>query len=111
MSKRDADMVAAISAVEDDDTDEVLATIPAARRPAQVYSVRIPVDRIDQLRSVAANEHTTPSALIRAWVVERLDSAPRRSNVVSIRPSRDASASQDSRPDLEIARSAALNAI
>ncbi len=43
------------------------------REPAQVYSVRMPVDRLEQLRSVAEHEGLSPSALMRAWVLERLD--------------------------------------
>jgi len=43
------------------------------KEPAQVYSLRIPADRLDQLRSLAAERHQTPSALMRAWVLERLD--------------------------------------
>jgi len=43
------------------------------REPAQVYSLRIPVDRLEQLRRLAAEKHLTPSALMRAWVLERLD--------------------------------------
>ena len=44
-----------------------------AREPAQVYSMRIPVERLEQLRSLAAERHMTPSGLMRAWVLDRLD--------------------------------------
>jgi hypothetical protein len=44
-----------------------------AGNPAQVYSVRIPVARIEQLRRVAAEQGVGPSTLIRSWVIERLD--------------------------------------
>jgi hypothetical protein len=43
------------------------------REPAQVYSLRIPVDRLEQLRRLTAEKHMTPSALMRSWVLERLD--------------------------------------
>lgn len=43
------------------------------REPAQVYSVRMPVDRIDQLRQIAERAGVTPTALMREWVLERLD--------------------------------------
>ncbi|MBO0686689.1 MAG: hypothetical protein J2P45_26380 [Candidatus Dormibacteraeota bacterium] len=43
------------------------------RDPAQVYSVRMPVHLLDQLRRVAEDMGTTPSNLIRMWVVERLE--------------------------------------
>jgi hypothetical protein len=98
MSRRDAEMVAALAAIEDDDDGPVVPA-PPAQKPAQVYSVRIPTDRIEQLRSVAISQGTTPSALIRMWVVERLDAGVRPStNVLEIRGIRAP------RPDLSQAR-------
>lgn len=44
-----------------------------SRQPAQVYSLRIPVGQLEQLRRLAADRHMTPSALMRSWVLERLD--------------------------------------
>jgi hypothetical protein len=44
-----------------------------AKDPSQVYSVRIPVGRLDQLRRRAAGQGIAPSALMRQWVIERLD--------------------------------------
>jgi aryl-alcohol dehydrogenase-like predicted oxidoreductase len=44
-----------------------------SREPAQVYSVRMPVDRIDQLRQVAERAGVSPTTLMREWVLERLD--------------------------------------
>jgi Lsr2 len=44
-----------------------------SREPAQVYSLRIPVGQLEQLRRLAASRHMTPSALMRSWVLERLD--------------------------------------
>ena len=56
---------------------------PTARRktrqgndPSQVYSVRIPVDRLEELRRAAAMRGSTPSALIRELVVAFLDDQP-----------------------------------
>jgi hypothetical protein len=43
------------------------------RDPAQVYSVRMPVERLGALRRVADDRSMTPSALLRQWVLERLD--------------------------------------
>lgn len=54
-------------------------TVHAQRRrkpsadPAAVYSVRVPVTMIEALRIFAENRGTTPSALMREWIVERLD--------------------------------------
>jgi hypothetical protein len=44
----------------------------APRDPAQVYSLRIPVAQIEELRQLAAGKGVTPSALMREWVLERL---------------------------------------
>jgi hypothetical protein len=41
--------------------------------PSQVYAVRIPVSQLRKLREVADSLNMQPSALIRQWVIERLD--------------------------------------
>lgn len=46
-----------------------------AKNPTAVYSVRIPVDRIEELRQLAADRGVQPTALIRAWVLAQLDAA------------------------------------
>ncbi|MFI9380557.1 hypothetical protein [Kutzneria sp. NPDC052558] len=43
------------------------------RNPSAVYSVRIPVDRIEQLRRVAEERGMQPTALMRTWVLAQLD--------------------------------------
>jgi hypothetical protein len=43
------------------------------KNPSAVYSVRIPADRIEQLRRVAAERGVQPTALIRTWVLAQLD--------------------------------------
>ena len=43
------------------------------RDPSQVYSVRIPVDRLEDLRRLAAERGAAPTGLMRQWVLERLD--------------------------------------
>jgi hypothetical protein len=45
------------------------------REPAQVYSLRVPVNRLGQLRRLTAEKHMTPSALMRSWVLKQLDAA------------------------------------
>lgn len=47
-----------------------------ATDPSQVYSVRIPVDRLEQLRRAAAIRGSAPSALIRELVIAFLDDQP-----------------------------------
>lgn len=44
-----------------------------AADPSQVYAVRIPVSRLRRLREVADGLNIQPSALVRQWVIERLD--------------------------------------
>jgi hypothetical protein len=44
-----------------------------AADPSQVYAVRIPVSRLRRLRELADELEIAPSALIRQWVIERLD--------------------------------------
>lgn len=45
----------------------------SARDPAQVYSLRVPVKRLEELRQLADAEGVEPSVLMRRWVLERLD--------------------------------------
>lgn len=42
-------------------------------RSSQVYTVRMPTDRLEELRAVADELGEQPSALMRRWVLERLD--------------------------------------
>lgn len=44
-----------------------------AKSPTAVYSVRIPVDRIEKLRRLAAERGVASTALIRTWVLAQLD--------------------------------------
>ncbi|MGH3430851.1 MAG: hypothetical protein ACRDQZ_25325 [Mycobacteriales bacterium] len=46
-----------------------------AKIPSAVYSVRIPVDRIEELLRLAADRGVQPTVLIRAWVLAQLDAA------------------------------------
>jgi hypothetical protein len=46
-----------------------------SRAPTAVYSVRIPVDRIEELRALAASREIPPTTLIRRWVLAQLDAA------------------------------------
>jgi hypothetical protein len=46
-----------------------------AKSPTAVYSVRIPVDRIEELRQLAAERGVAPTALIRSGVLAQLDAA------------------------------------
>src|SRR5919198_5813794 len=44
-----------------------------AQDPAQVYSVRMPLEYLEELRRVAEEQGETPSTLMRRWMVEYLD--------------------------------------
>jgi hypothetical protein len=80
-----------------------------SRTPTAVYSVRIPVDRIEELRALAAARGIPPTTLIRRWVLAQLDAA-RDANDYAQRWERDvrATAAQlqkllDERPERTIA--------
>lgn len=46
--------------------------LPDADR-GQVYSVRIPVERLEEIRARSAKTGEPASAMLRRWIVERLD--------------------------------------
>jgi hypothetical protein len=83
MSESVRDMLAreAVEAEERADSEErgEMAAAPGQRGrrraadPSQVYTVRIPVSQLRKLREVADSLNVQPSALIRQWVIERLD--------------------------------------
>lgn len=88
MSDREREMIAFVAGIEDDeDVEEAAVRLPPPHRPSQVYSIRIPVERIEQLRLMAVDQGTTPTALIREWVIERLDERrePRRSDLLVVK--------------------------
>lgn len=45
----------------------------APREPGQVYSIRIPVEKLRQVRQVAELDGVQPSVMMREWVLERLE--------------------------------------
>ncbi len=66
-----AEEAEAIEQYRDNDVPMVRSTRPP-KEPAQVYSLRIPVDRLEELPHLAQIRHTSPSGLMCAWVLERL---------------------------------------
>jgi|tagenome__1003787_1003787.scaffolds.fasta_scaffold20600994_1 hypothetical protein len=44
-----------------------------SKDPSQVYAVRIPVSRLNEIKAIADRLDEAPSVLIRKWVLERLD--------------------------------------
>jgi hypothetical protein len=83
MSESVRDMLAreAAEAEERADAEERGEITPApgqrgrrrAADPSQVYAVRIPVSQLRKLREAADGLNMQPSALLRQWVIERLD--------------------------------------
>ncbi len=61
-------------ATSDDELDWRRHQEPA-KNPTAVYSVRIPVDRIEELRQLAAERGVQPTVLSRNWVLAQLDAA------------------------------------
>lgn len=74
MTERSKQMLKAIEAQElEEDEDSEYVTPHPPSRAAQVYSIRIPAERLAELRRVARAKDSAPSTLIREWVIERLD--------------------------------------
>lgn len=70
------DTLAAEATEAEDRRDEPPGRMHRARTSGQVshvYTVRMPVDRLAELRDVAAEYGEQPSVLMRRWVLERLD--------------------------------------
>jgi hypothetical protein len=74
------------AAIIDDDLDDESASVsceqvatarsrpPAsAHSPSQVYSIRVPVERLEQLRMLASDRGLAPTAMMRHWVLTQLD--------------------------------------
>src|SRR4051812_3308699 len=75
-AQRAAQMAGAIERAELDEESEEARPYARPRRPeaaAQVYSVRVPVARLEELRACAAERGLRPASLVRRWIVERLD--------------------------------------
>jgi len=78
VNDREREMAEAIKRAERD--EELEEERPYERpqtpkSPSQVYSLRIPVDRIEELRRAAEQRGVQPSALMRQWVMQKLDEA------------------------------------
>ncbi|UNX55046.1 hypothetical protein MF406_01810 [Georgenia sp. TF02-10] len=70
------DTLAAEAAEAEARQDEPPGRMHRARRTGNtnhVYTVRMPVDRLAELRNMAEESGEQPSALMRRWVLERLD--------------------------------------
>lgn len=61
------------------------STARPRREPSQVYSLRIPVQRLTELREVADAHGVEPSVLMRQWVLDRLDTERSSSPAETVR--------------------------
>ena len=66
---------------EDIDDGRPYGRLQAPTSPSQVYSIRIPVERLEELRRVAEMKGQAPSALMRSWVLERLGTETRHAKL------------------------------
>jgi len=64
---------------EIDETAEFVRPKPP-REAAQVYSLRIPADQLDRVRAAAERHGAAPSALMRRWVLDRLEDEERNAS-------------------------------
>jgi hypothetical protein len=74
------------------------ADLPYRRRRtprSPVYGLRLPHERIDQLRRLAEARGVEPSVLVRQWVIEHLEAADRDRDRDSARWERDFRATAD----------------
>jgi hypothetical protein len=94
LRNRLAEAATQIEATSDEDLTWIKHKNPPTE-PTAVYSVRLPADRIDELRALAEARGTRPTSLLRAWALEKLDSAARRQDRNTERWERDMRATTD----------------
>ena len=70
------DILAEVADQAEQTRDEVTKMYRSKRlavEPSQVYSIRIPVSRLGRIRALAAKYGMAPTAMLRKWILERLD--------------------------------------
>ena len=72
VSKLLAEEAAASEAAANVETPMVRNRVKA-KEPSQVYSLRIPMDRLQELRRRAEQQHVAPTVLMRRWILDRLE--------------------------------------
>lgn len=72
-----AEVLAKEAELAEDSEGEHRRRYVRSRRPpkdlSQVYSLRLPLEQLESIRKLASESRTTPAALLRTWVLERLD--------------------------------------
>jgi len=58
---------------EEEEREAVYRRPQQPRDPAQVYSVRVPADRLEQLRAIARREGLSTSTLVRRLVIDGIE--------------------------------------
>jgi hypothetical protein len=93
MTNADNELLDKIAAEAEQAEDSRDADLPYRRRrgvgPQQVYGLRLPAARIDQLRRLAEARGVEPSVLVRQWVIDRLDEAAQAKDAAAERWERD----------------------
>jgi hypothetical protein len=72
------DLLAEVAEVEEAAEQEERPHYRNRRRsasPSQVYSIRIPVDQLEELRRMAEHLEVAPTAMMRDWILERLEAS------------------------------------
>jgi hypothetical protein len=86
---REREMAAVIDRLEANEEEQLAYyRVNPPREASQVYSIRVPVERLEELRSIAADRGLRPSSLMRDWIIERLKSESRDARVVVTMTSR-----------------------
>lgn len=70
------DVLAEVAEEAEEARDRVTKMYRGKRPPAdasQVYSIRIPVSRLDHIRRLAATQAVPPTTMLRSWILDRLD--------------------------------------
>jgi len=102
----DALLRADAAAVIDDDIDDEQDGLSAQDEPprasqrprSQVYSIRVPVERLEQVRAIAKERGIAPTAMLRDWVLQQLDAEVAKASPkdhAAERPSKDGQHSEE----------------
>jgi hypothetical protein len=98
MASPGEELKAKIAAEAEHAEDSRDADLPYRRRRSSrspVYGLRLPHERINQLRRLAEARGVEPSVLVRQWVIEQLEAAERGRDRDSDRWERDFRATAD----------------
>ncbi|MGH4019305.1 MAG: hypothetical protein ACRDT0_08730 [Pseudonocardiaceae bacterium] len=98
MTNPDQELLGKIAAEAEHAETTPDADLPYRRRTRgthPVYGLRLPAERIEQLRRIADARGVEPSVLARQWVIDRLDAAEQVRDQAEERWERDVRATTD----------------